>query len=411
VRLARDPRFSAFWIGQTMSTFGDRLHQVALSTYVLVETNSAALSGLVFVASLAPNLLLGPIAGTLVDRWDHKRVMVASDLLRAALVLSLPFAVTTDVHLVYPIAFLITTVSLFFRPARAAVLPRIVKDDDLLPANGAMWTGETLADVGGYPLAGILVGVLGANMALAFWLDAATYVVSAALIGTMTIPPVVRALAPRVGSVLRTFAGELADGWRFLRGSPPLFQNTLVSILAQLSFGATIALTSFFVLELLGRPDPIDGAIPGQAETVGALEAALGLGNLVGGFAIGAVGARLRKGRLVVVGFVLMGLSTIAWGLSGDTPMALLSVFAVGVFNLVWLIPSQTLFGELVPSELMGRVIAMRGALVFGAMTVAAAVSSLVADAVSAGTVFVVLGGVTVLAGVVGALLPAVRDA
>ena len=104
-----------------------------------------------------PNLLLRPIAGTLVDRWDHKEVLVVSDLLRAAVVLLLPIAVVINVWLVYPLVFLITTISIFFRPARAAILPRIVPEDDLLTANSAMWVGETLADVIGYPLAGLFV--------------------------------------------------------------------------------------------------------------------------------------------------------------------------------------------------------------------------------------------------------------
>ena len=378
---------------------------------MLYETDSALLSGLVFVAAMIPNLVLSPIAGTLVDRWDQKRVMVASDILRAVLVLLIPFAATVELALVYPIIFLMTTVSIFFRPARAAVLPRIVREDDLLAANGAMWTGETLADIAGYPLAGLLVAFLGTNVALAFWLDSATYVISAILIAGLLIPPVTRTLAPRVGSAIAAFLAELRDGWAFLRRSPPLFQNTLLGAIGQLSVGATLALTPFFVLELLGHPGRVDGVIPGQSETLGAIEAAIGIGNLVGGFVVGAVGSRVRKGTLVIGGFILMGVGAIALGLSGSTALALVAAVMIGLANLVWLIPSQTLFGELVPSELMGRVVAMRGSLVFGAMTAAAALSSFVAEGVPTGVIFAVLGVVTVLTGVVGAFLPAVRNA
>jgi len=411
VRLARDARFSAFWIGQTISVFGDRLNQLALAALVLYQTQSALLSGLVFVAAMVPNLVLSPIAGTLVDRWDQKRVMVVSDLLRAALVLTLPVAASVELALVYPIIFLMTTVSIFFRPARSAVLPRIVSQDDLLAANGAMWTGETLADIAGYPLAGVLVAFLGANVALAFWLDSVTYIVSAVLIAGLVIPPVTRTLAPKVGSAISAFVAELRDGWKFLRTSPPLFQNTLLGAMGQLSVGATLALTPFFVLELLGHPAKVAGTIPGQSETLGAIEAAIGIGNLVGGFVVGAIGTRMRKGTLVVGGFVLMGIGTIALGIAGSTPLALVAAAVIGLFNLVWLIPSQTLFGERVPGELMGRVVAMRGSLVYGAMTAAAAFSSFAAEVVPTGTIFAALGLVTVLAGVVGAFLPAVRDA
>ena len=166
----------------TISLFGDRLHQIALGVMVFALTGSALQTGLVFLAATLPNLLLGPIAGTFVDRWDQKRVMIVSDLLRAALVLAIPFVVEVEIALVYVLAFVITTVSLFFRPAKAAILPRIVHRDDLTPAYGAIWTGDTLADIMGYPLAGLFVAFLGTELALAFYVDAVTYVVSAALL-------------------------------------------------------------------------------------------------------------------------------------------------------------------------------------------------------------------------------------
>jgi hypothetical protein len=145
VHLARDARFSAFWLASVVSMFGDRLHQIALGVMVLAVTGSALQTGLVFLAATLPNLVLGPIAGTFVDRWDQKRVMIASDLIRAGLVAAIPFIVEVSVWLVYPLAFLVTTVSLFFRPAKAAIVPRIVPRSDLMPANGALLSGEALA--------------------------------------------------------------------------------------------------------------------------------------------------------------------------------------------------------------------------------------------------------------------------
>jgi hypothetical protein len=154
VRLALNVPFSAMWTGQLISLFGDRVNQLALAFLVLQMTDSPLAVGLVFVAATLPNLLLGPIAGTLVDRWDQKQVMVVSDLLRAAAVLLIPIAAVTSLPLVYPLVFLVTAISIFFRPARTAVLPRIVRRDELVTANSATWLGETLADVVGYPLAG-----------------------------------------------------------------------------------------------------------------------------------------------------------------------------------------------------------------------------------------------------------------
>ena len=150
----------------------------------------------VFVAATLPNLFLSPIAGTYVDRWDQKDVMVVSDLLRAAIILIIPIAAVTNILVVYPLVFAITSISIFFRPARIAALPRIVREDELLTANSAMWIGETMADVIGYPLAAIFVGFLGAALPLAFWIDAATYAASALLIATIVVPPLRNADMP-----------------------------------------------------------------------------------------------------------------------------------------------------------------------------------------------------------------------
>lgn len=405
VRLGRDARFSAFWLAGTISVFGDRLHQIALGVMVLAITGSAMQTGFVFLAATLPNLLLGPVAGTFVDRWDQKRVMIVSDLLRAGLVLALPFVVEIDVWLVYPLVFLVTTVSLFFRPARTAILPRIVRREDLMPANGAIWTGETLADIAGYPLAGVFVAFLGENLALAFWVDSFTYVISAVLLAGLVIPPAVREVGAQTAGAVAAFIEELREGWHFLRGDLALFQNTLVSVLAQLSVGATLSLMVVYAERTLS------GDIIPYPESYAVIEAAIGVGNLAGGFVVGAIGARLRKGSLVITGFAVMGLATIVLGLTSNELLAVGAAVLIGIFNLVYVIPSQTLFAERTPEGMMGRVVAIRSSIVMGALTGAMAVASGLADHVDAGLIIAFTGVLTVLAAIVAAWLPAVRDA
>jgi len=408
IRLALDARFAAFWLAQTISLFGDRLHQVALGVLVYAITNSPLATGLVFLAATLPNIFLGPIAGTFVDRLEHKRVLIASDLIRAVLVLLIPFAAVANVVLVYPLVFVITTVSLFFRPAKTAMLPRIVREDDLMAASSATWTADTLADIVGFPLAGLFIAFLGVgstDLGLAFFADSATYVLSAVLLAGISVAPLVRDRTPRVVSAVRAFTNELSEGWRFLRDKPALIQNTLISTIAQMSVGVTLALTVVYARDVL------DGAVIPYPQNFAAIETAIGIGNLVGGLAVGALGTRLRKGWLVVGGFIAMGLSTILLGLTGNVLIALLAAAGMGVANLVFIIPTQTIFLEVTPIELMGRVVAFRGSLVFGAMTLAMAVAGILAESVSAGLVIAAFGVLTVLGGLIGGLLPAVRDA
>ncbi len=405
VRLALDARFSALWVGQTISLLGDRLNQVALGVLVLSLTGSALDVGLTFLAATLPNLLFGPFAGTFVDRWDQKRVMVASDLIRAGLVLLIPVAAAHGTFLVYPVVFGVTTVSIFFRPARSAVIPRIVSTEDLTPANGAMSTAETIADLAGYPIAGLFVAFLGSALTLAFWFDAASYIVSAALVLSMAIPPVMRSAGPIVAGTVRRFFAEVAEGWRFLRSEQALFQNTVLSGVAQLSTGALIALTVVYARDVL------QGTLIPYPQSYAAIDLAIGVGNLIGGVTIGAIGARWRKGPLVIAGYVLLGLATAAMGMTGNELLALACATVAGVANMIFIIPTQTLFAERTPQDLMGRVVGIRSSMVLGPLTLAMAVSGLIAQALGPAAAFVGFGLLTTAAGAAGLLFPAVRDA
>jgi MFS family permease len=404
LRLALDARFVAFWLAQAISLFGDRLNQVALAVMALALTNSPLATGLVFLSATLPNLLLGPIAGTFVDRLDHRRVMIASDVIRGLLVLALPFAAEANFLTVYPLVFLVTTVSLFFRPAKVAVVPRMVAPSDVMAANSAIWTADTLADIAGYPLAGLFVYFLGQTIGLAFFVDAATYFVSGILLATLVIPPVVRTVVPAMGGALRRFFAELYDGWRFLRQRPPLIQNTLVSTLAQASIGVTLALTVVYAKVTL------DQSLMPYPTNYAAIDTAIGVGNLVGGLGVGLIGARLGKGWLVVGGFMVMGLATVVLGLTANIVVALAAATVIGIANLVYVIPTQTIFLELTPGEYLGRVVSFRSSLVFGSMLAAMGVSGVLAEIWPVGWVIAVSGALTVLAGLIGALLPAVRN-
>jgi len=188
-RLATNGPFSAMWLGQVISSLGDRIHQVALVFLVTRATDSSPLAlGLVFAAMTVPSLLVGPVAGAFVDRWDRKRVMVGSDLIRAALVVEIPAAAAIHVGLVMALVFGLAVVSSFFRPARVCAVPQVVADEDLLSANSAMWIADTVSDMVGYGLGGLFVAFLGSSLALAFWIDGASYLASADVVWNPMLP-------------------------------------------------------------------------------------------------------------------------------------------------------------------------------------------------------------------------------
>jgi MFS transporter, DHA3 family, macrolide efflux protein len=401
-RLALNGPFATLWTGGLFSLFGDRVNQVVLGFFILRETGGSFIAlGFVFFAATVPNLVFGSVAGTLVDRVNQKTVMVASDFLRAGLVFLLPIAALVNPIFVYPLVFLVTSVSIFFRPARESVIPRIVPADELMTANSATWLSETLADVVGYGLAALLLFVMGNEYTLAFWFDAVTYVVSGALIATIAIPPVIH----RVSLAERTFRSDFLEGWRFLRDDAVLFANTLQGIAGQMTIGALLPLSVIYASTVINR-----GSLPGPT-VYGFLEGAIGVGNLIGGVVIGLIGARFGKGKLVIAGYAVMGACVVLYSRTDLLPLAIGLMIGVGTANLFFVIPSQTLFQQRVPRDMMARVVSIRFSLVLGMMTLATGLSGILATIFGVGDVIAAFGLLACLAGIAGLFTPAVRDA
>jgi MFS family permease len=320
----------------------------------------------------------------------------------------MPIAASINIWLVYPLAFVLTTISIFFRPARVAILPRLVREDELLTANSALWIGETMADVIGFPLAGLFVALVADAVSIAFWFDGATYLASALLLSTL-IPRPVKTEAPTGATASdgppEGFRAELLAGWRFLRNDPVLLANTLQGVVAQLTIGVLIGQTAVFAERVFGGQG-FDWEV-----VYGFIEGSQGAGNLIGGFVIGLIGARLAKGRMIIAGYTVLGLLTTLMALSGNLGIVLAIAFGIGIANMVFIIPSQTLFQERTPGNLLGRVVGFRFSLVFGAMTLSIGLGGVLAETVGVTTVIAAFGLVTAAAGVAGWFFPAVREA
>jgi MFS family permease len=399
--LVRNRNFSLLWMGQLVSFFGDRVHQVAIGVLVL-QAGTPLDVGIVFAATAVPNVFLGPLAGALVDRWDRRTTMIACDLVRAGLVLLVPLLINVHIALVYLVALAVATVGLLFRPAKTAIVPLIVEEDRLVTANSASSINETLADLLGYPAAAAIVAGLAGLIGAAFVLDSATYLVSAILIWGMVVPP---EELPSEPFSVRAIWREMAEGWRFLTHKAELLANTVVSTVAQLAFGAEIVCSLIYAKDVLEQ-----GWLP-FPENYGWLMASLGLGSVIGGVAIGWFAPHAPKGPMTIAGFIGLGLAMIGAGMTTSTQVAIALFFAIGVANMLYLVPTITLFQELTPQRLFGRVVSSRQALTFGAMAISMGAAGYLAGVVGSATVLMLGGGLIALAGVGGLLVPAMRGA
>lgn len=401
VRLATNTSFSAMWLGQVVSSLGDRIHQVALVYLVTGATNESPLAlGIVFAAVTVPATFVGPVAGALVDRWDRKRVLVGSDLIRAAIVAFIPVVSGIHIALVMILVFVLASVSSFFRPARTAALPQVVPDEDLMTANSAMWLADTGSDLVGYSLGGLFVAFLGSQLAMAFWVDSASYLVSAMLVAAVAIPPLARTAEAATVSL----RADLLSGWHFLRSETVLLATTVQAAVAEYGLGALTTLSPLLIAAL-----PLGGVE--QPTAYGMFEMVMGVGLVGGGVVIGSTANRLPKGRSIVVAFVALGAVVALLASAHSLPVVLVLAAAVGLANVTFVIPSQTIFQQRTPGEFLGRVVAIRLALVNATLALAMITSGGLAQLVGFQPILVACGGLTLAAGLAGLLFRSIREA
>jgi MFS family permease len=195
----RQRNFVLVWLAGVVSVLGDWVLNVGLPFYVYERTGSVLATGAMLAARTVPALLLGPVAGVFVDRWDRRRTMLAADVLRAAAVLAL-LAVQSDdgLWLIYPVAFLLSAIGQFFGPAQNALLPRLVGEAYLLRANALTALGNELTRLVAAPLGGALMASLG--LASVVWLDSVSFLASALAILLIAAPAPTGAAARAAGS-------------------------------------------------------------------------------------------------------------------------------------------------------------------------------------------------------------------
>jgi MFS family permease len=421
-RLFRNRSFVALWLGQTVSFVGDYFQWLAIPILVERMTGSSLLVGLAVISSALPMLLLGPVAGVFVDRWDRKRTMVVADVLRALLVLLCLVVRTPDqVWIYYVVSFLMACVSRFFFPSQNAVLPLIVPDrDDLLAANGLMQIVQTVGLLVGPALAGFSIGLWGEQVA--FVANSVTFAVSAVAILTMTVPRTTpgRRAVEGAGGELSALWTELREGVVYLFGNRVMVGVLLCMGTVQLGLGAINVLWVPFMQRTFGL----------GPEGLGAVDAAQGLGMVVGGLALGLAAARFSKrnlagwsiafigGMIVLIGLAPpFSLVSAMPGLGSATEVAELTVgqrllpmplmlLRYSLLLGVAIVPAQsalmTMMQLAVPDLKRGRVASALNALTTAVGLVSMAVAASLGEVVALRIIYVVAGLFVTLGGVVG---------
>jgi MFS family permease len=362
-------RLQLAWLGQVI---GHWSYLVALSVYAYDQGGAGAV-GLVWVIRLVPAALLSPLLATLADRYRRERVMVVSNLIRAGLMAAGAALIATDAPAasVYATAVAATVVGVVFRPAQAALLPRLARDPaELTAANVASSTIESVASFAGPALGGLLLVVSGP--AVVFGVNALAFLWSAALvlgIRAAQAEPPGGERARRPG-----FFREVAGGVGAIAGQRSVALVTGLYTVQTLVAGATNVLVVVMSLELLGTGDA----------GVGYLNAALGVGGLVGGLVALVLATRGRLGLDLAIGLVLCGLPLAAVGVAANVPVALLALALIGLGNALVDVSALTLLQRIVGDEVLGRVLGTLEGLLLASLGLGALLAPVLVDVLGA---------------------------
>jgi MFS family permease len=363
LRTSRD--FRRLWFGTGISAIGSQITTVAIPFQVYDLTHSTVLVGLLGIAAFIPLVTVSIVAGAVADAVDRRRLLLFSDVALALVTAVLVVNALADEPSI-PLLFLCEAASTaayaFQRPARNALTPKLVSDDELLAAIAVEDVVFNLARVAGPALAGLLIATIGLPGAYAF--DLATF--AASLVAIWLLPRL-----PKIEGADRPSLRSIMDGLRLVRRSPPLLGIFTVDTVAMI-FGMPSALFPAFAEELGGGPG-----------TVGLLYAAPSAGALVTSLVSGWMTRVRRQGLGVCVAAGGWGIAIAAFGLAPNVPFALLMLAAAGGADFISAVLRSTILLQVTPDAMRGRLSGIELAQVAGTPAIGNLEAGIVASLVS----------------------------
>jgi CRP-like cAMP-binding protein/Na+/melibiose symporter-like transporter len=336
----RNRNFSLLWSGQLISTIGTALSSLAASIYVFRLTDSALSVGLMLMATAAPSLLVGLFAGVFVDRYDRKKIMITADLIRAVLVFLIPFLVPINIIWLYIIIMLTSAIGQFFDPAHESVLPEVASDQELAAANSLMAISSFGSTAVGFAAAGLIASA--ADISWAFYIDAATFLISALCIYLINIKPFSAEDETSVSIVL----GNLRAGLRQLFNTPILRSLFTAQVPVLIAFGLSNALLLPFAIRALSATEFEYGIQEGMTS----------IGFVIGSLLMANIFDRMREGVWIAVSYLGMAIMGIIYSSLYSIPLAILIITISGFFNAPSSIGRRIVVQRNTPREMRGRV-------------------------------------------------------
>lgn len=343
--------FSVVWLGQVVSLIGSAMSQFALGLWAWQATGSATALALITVFFTLPSLVVGPLAGALVDRLSRQMVLVLADLTSGTIslaVLTLYSLGWLEIWHLYIGAAVAGCAQAFQWPAYSAAISTMVPKEQYGRANGMVSLAEPLSAILAPVLAGLLIGFLGIGGVLL--IDVTTFLFAVSMLLLVRVPPPARS-AEGTATARNSLLADSLFGFRYIWARPGLLGLLCVFLCYNLISAFSFGLFGPYVLARTG----------GDAQILGAAMSLFGIGGIAGGLAMSAWGGPRRRVDGVLVGLAVASLAgTVVFGLGRSLPAwaaaALITAALVPIING----SSQAIWQAKVPPDLQGRVFAAR---------------------------------------------------
>ena len=406
----KNPNFVTLWGGQIFSQLADKVLLVLMIAIIesQFQSENQSISGWVsaiMIASTIPAVLFGSLAGVFVDRWHKKEVLVATNLLRGVLVLSVPFLLWLSkgqvvanlplgFELLLVISFLVSTLTQFFSPAEGAAISMIVDKPNLLSANSLYTTTAMGSLIVGFAIGEPILALadhLGASIGLGVNIG------KELLVGTSYVIAGILLLVVQTGETKQIPTGDephvladLKDGVRYL-GKHRQIKGALIQLVILQSVIASMTVVAVRMAELLPEI---------KASQFGFLLAAGGVGMGLGAVGLNYIGEKFSRAQLSLYGSLGVAASLCGLSFSHSLWLSLLCLVGMGVSSSAVMIPMQTTIQSETPEEMRGKVFGLQNNAINLALSLPLALTGLAETALGVPTVLICLASISAAGGI-----------
>jgi len=397
-------RFFTIWAGQAVSLIGSSLVQFALVWWMTRTTGSATVLATASLIAMLPQIFLAPFAGALIDRWNRKMVMIVADSLiaLATLVLIYLFAAGREsIWAVYTILFIRSAGGAFHYPAMQASTSLMVPKAQLARVAGLNQTLNGIVNIISPPLGALLIGLLPMQGVLAT--DVITAILAVSILVVVAIPQPPRQLAQANGTARKTsYWQDLREGWTYLISWPGLLAVALLAMIINFLLTPASSLIPLMVTKVFQK-----GALE-----LGWVDAAFGLGIIIGGLVLSAWGGFKKRIVTSLMGIIGIGVGILVFGLLPTNLfyVSLISALLLGSMQVMANGPLSAIFQSAVDPDMQGRVLTLVGAGATAMSPLSLLVAGPVSDWLGIRTWYLLGGSACIIMAVIAIFIPVVMN-